>query len=96
MKTSSIIYLFMAAAIGFLGNVSVANACNSDEWCCKHDFSQPGNPCVKCCSKNYHGASGQDITLKSNHTAQGDQVNLLQQKLDKTISSNACNKNYRL
>ncbi len=25
--------------------------CKSDEWCCRHDFNQPGNPCVKCCPK---------------------------------------------
>jgi len=25
--------------------------CASDEWCCRHDFHQDGNPCVKCCKK---------------------------------------------
>jgi hypothetical protein len=25
--------------------------CGSNEWCCRHDFSQDGNPCVRCCSK---------------------------------------------
>ena len=55
MKTNRIIYLLAAAMIGLFGMTSTAAACGADEWCCKHDFSAPGNPCIKCCPKNQPG-----------------------------------------
>jgi hypothetical protein len=27
------------------------DGCGPGEWCCRHDFSKPGSPCIKCCKK---------------------------------------------
>lgn len=43
-----------AAALATALPYAVAHAdpaCPDGEWCCKHDFSQQGNPCVQCCQK---------------------------------------------
>jgi hypothetical protein len=41
------------AASGVSANLTDEEVkCDRDtQWCCKHDFSKPGNPCIKCCAK---------------------------------------------
>jgi len=57
------IYLLAVAMIGLFGMASTAAACAANEWCCKRDFSAPGNPCIKCCPKNQPGP--EELTHRS-------------------------------
>lgn len=82
MKISTVLNLFLAVIIGFLGMVSVAEACSSDEWCCKRDFSAPGNPCIKCCSKNQSSDASGPVAQESKNmmnTANAEPCEKLQQ-----------------
>ena len=46
--------IFIGFALATVLPVRFARAdpsCGADEWCCRHDFTKEGNPCVKCCPK---------------------------------------------
>ena len=82
MRTDKGIYLFIAVLIGFFGMASVAQACAADEWCCKRDFSAPGNPCIKCCPKNQPGPDS-----LTNRTESGSDAGAKLQACQKPLQS---------